>query len=143
MPPLHSPKFPGWFFYALRHYRQNVKTNVSNAKMNIPKASKSLKSKGFLLSISTTPILCRIEASHPATRLLSQTVYHDFYLFTILFSVILNTYFSQELQINFQNIVVSRLQICYSKCVTKKNNRPQGVDLIYLAQKMPPIPVKV
>ena len=35
--------------------------------MNIPKAIKSLKSKGFL-SISTTPILCRIEVSHPATR---------------------------------------------------------------------------
>ncbi|EDP13977.1 hypothetical protein CLOBOL_05729 [Enterocloster bolteae ATCC BAA-613] len=34
--------------------------------MNIPKAIKSLKSKCF---ISTTPILCRIEASHPATRL--------------------------------------------------------------------------
>jgi len=34
--------------------------------MNIPKAIRSLKSKCL---ISTTPILCRIEASHPATRL--------------------------------------------------------------------------
>ena len=65
----------GWFFYALKHYLINVNTNVSNARMNIPKAIKSLKSKGFL-SISTTPILCRIEVSHPATRLFLVEVYH-------------------------------------------------------------------
>ena len=35
--------------------------------MNMPNCIKSLKSNGFL-SISTTPILCRIEVSHPATR---------------------------------------------------------------------------
>ena len=64
---LSRPKF-GVVFLCLKHYLINVKTNVSNARMNIPKAIKSLKSKGFL-SISTTPILCRIEASHPATRL--------------------------------------------------------------------------
>lgn len=56
-------KVPGWFFYALKHYLINVNTNVSNASMNIPKAVKSLKSKWFLLFISTTPILCRIEAA--------------------------------------------------------------------------------
>ena len=66
--PPQLAKVPGWFFYALKHYLINVKTNVSNARMNIPKAIKSLKSKGFL-SISTTPILCRIEVSHPVTRL--------------------------------------------------------------------------
>lgn len=27
----------GWFFYALKHYLINVNTNVSNARMNIPK----------------------------------------------------------------------------------------------------------
>ena len=64
LPPLHSPKLPGWFFYALNHYRQNVNTNVSNAKMNIPKAIRSLKSKGFL-SISTTPILCKNRGQPP------------------------------------------------------------------------------
>ena len=68
MPPQYSSKFPGWFFYALKHYLINVNTNVSNARMNIPKAMRSLKSKGFL-SISITPILCRIEVSHPVTRL--------------------------------------------------------------------------
>ena len=55
-------KVPGWFFYALNHYRQNVKTNVSNAKMNIPKDIKSLKSKCF---ISTTPILCKNRGQPP------------------------------------------------------------------------------
>ena len=43
--------------------------------MNIPKAIRSLKSNGFL-SISTTPILCRIEVSHPATRLFLSIYYH-------------------------------------------------------------------
>ena len=66
-PPLLA-KVQGRFCYALKHYLINVKTNVSNARMNIPKAIKSLKSKGFL-SISTTPILCRIEVIHPITRL--------------------------------------------------------------------------
>ena len=73
--PPQLAKVPGWFFYALKHYLINVKTNVSNARMNIPKAIKSLKSKGFL-SISTTPILCRIEVSHPVTRLFLVEVYH-------------------------------------------------------------------
>lgn len=59
-------KFRGWFSYALKHYLINVNTNVSNARMNIPKAIRSLKSKCL---ISTTPILCRIEVSHPVTRL--------------------------------------------------------------------------
>lgn len=43
--------------FAMYCYLQNVKTNVSNARMNIPKAIKSLKSKWFFLSISITPIL--------------------------------------------------------------------------------------
>lgn len=86
MPPHHSPKFQGWFFYALKHYLINVKTNVSNAKMNIPKAIRSLKSNGFL-SISTTPILCRIEVSHPATRLFLSIYYHKRGQHTISISV--------------------------------------------------------
>ena len=60
----------GWFFYALKHYLINVKTNVSNAKMNIPKAIKSLKSKGFL-SISTTPILCKNRGQPPCNTVVS------------------------------------------------------------------------
>ena len=72
----------GWFFYALKHYLINVNTNVSNARMNIPKAIKSLKSKGFL-SISTTPILCRIEVSHPITRLFLIEVYHILVCFSL------------------------------------------------------------
>ena len=35
--PPQLAKVPGWFFYALKHYLINVKTNVSNARMNIPK----------------------------------------------------------------------------------------------------------
>jgi len=44
----------GVVFSMQKHYLINVKTNVSNARMNIPKAIRSLKSNGFL-SISTTP----------------------------------------------------------------------------------------
>ena len=70
MPPCHRSKFRGGFFLCKKHYLINVKTNVSNARMNIPKAIRSLKSNGFL-SISTTPILCNIKwrSSHPVTRL--------------------------------------------------------------------------
>ena len=57
-------------FFMLKYYLTNVKTNVSNTIMNVPKAIKSLKSKWFLF-ISTTPILCRIEVCHPVTRLFS------------------------------------------------------------------------
>lgn len=66
-------KVPGWFFYALNHYRQNVKTNVSNAKMNIPKAIKSLKSKCF---ISTTPILCKNRGQPPCNTVIPFS-YHN------------------------------------------------------------------
>lgn len=55
----------GVVFLCQKHYLINVKTNVSNARMNIPKAMRSLKSKCF---ISTTPILCRIEVSHPVLK---------------------------------------------------------------------------
>ena len=79
-------KVPGWFFYALKHYFKFANTNVSNAKMNIPKAIRSLKSNGFL-SISTTPILCRIEVSHPATRLFLSIYYHKRRQHTISISV--------------------------------------------------------
>ena len=83
-------KFRGWFFLCLKHYLINVKTNVSNARMNIPKAIRSLKSNGFL-SISTTPILCRIEVSHPATRLFLFIYYHKDRQCTISISVSLGT----------------------------------------------------
>ena len=68
LPPHYSAKVPGWFFYALKHYRQNVNTNVSNAKMNVPKAIRSLKSNG-LLSISTTPILCKNRGQPPCNTI--------------------------------------------------------------------------
>ena len=48
----------GVVFLCLKHYFKFENTNVSNARMNIPKAIRSLKSNGFL-SISTTPILCK------------------------------------------------------------------------------------
>ena len=79
-------KVPGWFFYALKHYFKFANTNVSNARMNIPKAIRSLKSNGFL-SISITPILCRIEVSHPATRLFLSIYYHKRRQRTISISV--------------------------------------------------------
>ena len=44
-------------FSMLRSLSDNVNTNVSNARMNIPKAIRSLKSN--FLFISTTPILCK------------------------------------------------------------------------------------
>lgn len=49
----------GVVFLCLDHYLINVNTNVSNARMNIPKAIRSLKSN--FLFISTTPILCKIK----------------------------------------------------------------------------------
>ena len=55
LPPCYWSKFWGGFL-CLKHYVINVNTNVSNARMNIPKAIRSLKSKCF---ISTTPILCK------------------------------------------------------------------------------------
>ena len=51
-------------FLCRQHYFKNVKTNVSNARTNIPKAIRSLKSNGFL-SISTTPILCKNRGQPP------------------------------------------------------------------------------
>ena len=50
--PRDSAKVQRVVFLCLKHYLQNVKTNVSNARMNIPKAMRSLKSKCF---ISTHP----------------------------------------------------------------------------------------
>ena len=52
----------GVVFLCLKHYLINVNTNVSNARMNIPKAIRSLKSKCF---ISTTPILCKNRGQPP------------------------------------------------------------------------------
>ena len=83
----------GVVFLCLKHYLINVKTNVSNARMNIPKAIRSLKSKWFLLSISTTPILCRIEVIHPATRLFLSIYYHKDRQRTIFISISFDTLF--------------------------------------------------
>lgn len=66
-------KVPGWFFYALKHYLINVKTNVSNARMNMPKAIRSLKSK-WLLFISTTPILCKNRGLPPCNTIVPPKV---------------------------------------------------------------------
>ncbi len=49
---LSTAKYTRVVFLCLKHYLINVNTNVSNAKMNIPKAIRSLKSKCF---ISITP----------------------------------------------------------------------------------------
>ena len=57
------------------YYLQNVNTNVSNAKMNIPKAIRSLKSNGFL-SISTTPILCKNRGHPPCNTVVLFLSYH-------------------------------------------------------------------
>ena len=92
-------KVPGWFFYALKHYFKFAKTNVSNARMNIPKAIRSLKSNGFL-SISTTPILCKrvvSETLEPLKIQCFQTLFFFFYLnfysfFCIFFLKICLTY---------------------------------------------------
>ena len=54
----------GVVFLCLKHYFKFENTNVSNARMNIPKAIRSLKSNGFL-SISTTPILCKNRGQTP------------------------------------------------------------------------------
>lgn len=70
MPPSNWSKYRGWFFYALNKlYRQNVKTNVSNARMNSPKVIKSLKSN----FTCTTSILCRKEVDYFFYSLLSTT----------------------------------------------------------------------
>ena len=61
LPPCYWSKFWGGFL-CLKHYLINVNTNVSNARMNIPKAIRSLKSKCF---ISTTPILCKNRGQPP------------------------------------------------------------------------------
>ena len=116
MPPKTGQSFMRVVFLCLKHYLINVNTNVSNARMNIPNAIRSLKSNGFL-SISTTPILCRIEVSHPVTRLFSQTVYHDFYLLTILFSVIFIIYhcyfFINSTQNTFYHLKISYVYFFY------------------------------
>ena len=80
-------------FLCLKCYLQNENTNVSNAKINIPKAIRSLKSKCF---ISTTPILCRIEVIHPVTRLFLDGSLTHF----ILYFNIISLYFV----IHFRNI---------------------------------------
>ena len=56
----------------IKDYLRFKNMNVSNARRNVPKDIKSLKSN----FISTTPILCRIEVSHPATQLFRVLYYH-------------------------------------------------------------------
>ena len=50
--------------------------NVSNARMNIPKAIKSLKSKCF---ISTTPILCKNRSQPPCNTVVPCQYYIIFF----------------------------------------------------------------
>ena len=52
--------------------------NVSSAKRNIPKDIRSLKSKGFFMSI--TSILCRMKVNHPVSRLPVATMLLDNYI---------------------------------------------------------------
>ena len=59
----------GVVFLCLKHYFKFENTNVSNARMNIPKAIRSLKSNGFL-SISTPPFYVRIEARPPCNTVI-------------------------------------------------------------------------
>ena len=60
----------GVVFLCLKHYFKFENTNVSNARMNIPKAIRSLKSNGFL-SISTTPILCKNRGQTPCNTVIT------------------------------------------------------------------------
>ena len=46
-PSQHRPKYREGFVMYI--YLQNVKTNVSNAKRNMPKVMKALKSKRFFI----------------------------------------------------------------------------------------------
>ena len=60
----------GVVFLCLKHYFKFENTNVSNARMNIPKAIRSLKSNGFL-SISTIPILCKNRGQPPCNTVIT------------------------------------------------------------------------
>ena len=51
----------------MQSYLQNVKTNVSNARIKRPKVIKSLKSKWFF--IASPPFYVEWRPSHPVTRL--------------------------------------------------------------------------
>ena len=73
---------------ALMHYFKFEKMNVSNARINIPKAIRSLKSKCL---ISTTPILYKMEVSHPATQL-----FHGLYFIVSYVDILNRTKLSRE-----------------------------------------------
>lgn len=100
----------GWFFYALnKHYRQNVNTNVSNARMNSPKVIKSLKSN----FIRITSILCsRKEVNHPVTRLFHKIVYHNKKYISIKNVVFPAAYFCSA-TIYFLRFFPTKIQSCY------------------------------
>ena len=51
IPTLQPGKVLRVVFYWLKHYLTNMNTHVSNARMNIPKAIRFLKSNGFFLNI--------------------------------------------------------------------------------------------
>ena len=54
----------------IKDYLRFKNMNVSNARRNVPKDIKSLKSN----FISTTPILCRMKVKPPCTRLLHNSI---------------------------------------------------------------------
>ena len=71
----------------IKDYLRFKNMNVSNARRNVPKDIKSLKSN----FISTTPILCRIEVSHPATQL-----FHGLYFIVSYVDILNRTKLSRE-----------------------------------------------
>ena len=54
----------------IKDYLRFKNMNVSNARRNVPKDIKSLKSN----FISTTPILCRMKVKPPCTRLFHNSI---------------------------------------------------------------------
>ena len=63
-------------------YLQNVKTNVSNAKRNMPKVSKSLKSKRFFIGITSIPQ--EYQVSPPCNTVAPLIYYHISICLTIV-----------------------------------------------------------
>lgn len=79
------------FFYKILEYTLS-NTNVSNARMNIPNAIKSLKSK-CLLSIHITPILCKNRGQPPCNTVV------------LLNHIIINIYLQCKKVRNIFNII--------------------------------------